>query len=245
MGSLLPITLRPMDFVRSIVRPIREFIYPPVCFVCDAPLTESNSRVCGQCWTRIRPVDSEDELYRVMSDRLRVSGSIAHLVSAYHFEKDGVLQSLIHQLKYEAFTRIGIELGEKLGGVVAAMAGFPNVYGIIPVPLHRLKERERGYNQSEFICKGISNVTGLQVCPALLFRKKYTRSQTQLNAAERKENVGDAFEATPFGRSVIQGHTFIVADDVITTGATIEACARVLKANGARSVIAASVALAE
>lgn len=228
----------------SFLNPLYRFVFPPVCFVCDGLLQENERRVCGSCWSSIKTISDEDSLYLEMSSRLTSSGHIAGLISAYHFEKDGVIQSLIHQLKYEGMTTLGVELGKRLGECIVQSPPI-SIDAVLPVPLHPLKVRERGYNQSEYVCKGIQMVTGFQVTPLLLKRRKYTQSQTQLNSEERKLNVGDAFEVNPSYKEFVSHRTFLIVDDVITTGATIEACAHVLVSNDASRVVACSVALAE
>jgi ComF family protein len=203
------------------------------------------SRVCASCWSTIRYVTNEDVLYQEMQGRLTGGRHIAQLISLYHFEKEGILQSIIHQLKYNGTTKLGIELGRKLGEKLHYELAGVYVDGVIPVPLHPTKFRERGYNQSEYIARGICQATGIPVQTEVLKRHKYTSSQTQLTAVERKENVGDAFALHPRAKSVVEGRTFLIVDDVITTGATIEACAESLMKCGASRAIACSVALAE
>jgi ComF family protein len=117
------------------------------------------------------------------------------------------------------------------------------ISGLIPVPLHPAKCRERGYNQSEYICQGIHAVTGLRVITGLLKRQRYTESQTHLEIEERRKNVAGAFVLDPSAE--VSGRTFLIVDDVITTGATMSACAKTLGDHGAGIVIACSVALAE
>ena len=228
----------------SFLNPLYRFVFPPVCFVCDAPLQEDERRVCRSCWSSIKKISNDDALYQEMNSRLTSSGHIAGLVSAYHFEKDGVIQSLIHQLKYEGMTTFGVELGKRLGERIV-QSSHRSIDAVLPVPLHSLKVRERGYNQSEYVCKGIQMVTGIQVVPSMLKRIKYTQSQTQLNSEERKLNVGDAFEVDPSHKEFVAHRSFLIVDDVITTGATIEACAHVLLSNDASHVVACSIALAE
>ena len=99
------------------------------------------------CWSAIRKISAEDSLYQEMFSRLSSEGHVSRLVSAYHFEKDGTLQSLIHYLKYGGITALGVELGRRLGDCVQATLGGVLISGILPVPLHPTKRRERGYNQ--------------------------------------------------------------------------------------------------
>ncbi len=226
----------------SIVRSLIEFVYPPVCFVCERYLPDSSSNVCSACWATVQTIGRMDALYNETRDRLRASGVIDDLASAFYFEQEGTLQALIHQLKYDEMTVVGVELGKHVAVAMARlMEKIPDA-GVVPVPLHSVKQRERGYNQSHYIAQGMQMVTGLSVFPHLVRRVKNTASQTHLNRDERWANVQDAFEIAP-GKMVCSS-SYIVIDDVITTGATIQACARVLKEHGARHVYAASIALA-
>ncbi len=231
--------------LKSLIRPFLEFVYPPTCFVCEALLEGGRSRVCSACWSTIRRISHDDSLCREMRERLTRPQSIANLISLYHFEKDGTLQAIIHQLKYDGMTVLGRELGRKLGEKLLKEVPDHSIDGIVPVPLHSTKLRERGYNQSEYIARGIRDATGIPVYTSLLKRHKYTSSQTKLTASERRENVGDAFCVNKRSYEKINQRSFLVVDDVITTGSTIEACAEVLMAHGASSVIGSSVALAE
>lgn len=227
------------------LRPLYQFVYPPTCLACNCHLSEDVSRLCSACRGSIRSVAVDDDLFKEMNARLLSGGDIAGLVSAFHFEKEGTLQSLIHQLKYEEMTSVGIELGKQLGAIVKLRFADISKTWLVPVPLHPHKKRERGYNQSDFVAKGISSVTGMDVLPALLKRKKNTKTQTKLNREERKENMNDAFELNSRFRSCVPRSSFILVDDVITTGATIQECARILRQSGAAHVFAASIALAD
>ena len=240
--SMLP-NLR--SFFYETVRPLREFIYPPACLGCDQYLEESTTFICGNCQQSLRCVTKGDPLFIEMHGRLTLQGHIDGLISAFHFEKDGTLQSLIHQLKYQEMTRVGIELGMIIGKLMRASGGDVATADIIPVPLHASKRRDRGYNQSDYIAKGIRAISGSTIFSTLLRRKKNTRTQTTLNLNERRDNVRSAFIINSRYASAIPGSSYVLVDDVITTGATIQECARVLKAGGARFVYAASIALAD
>jgi ComF family protein len=234
-------------YLYSLTRPLIEFIYPPTCFVCEALMDGSEGRVCPACWSSIKHLTNDDTLFQEMLHRLTAgpSSHVSNLISLFHFEKEGTLQSIIHQLKYDGITSLGVELGRKLGEKLRDEFVGVHVDGVIPVPLHPTKLRERGYNQSGYIARGICEVTGIPVHADVLKRHKYTSSQTQLTAVERKENVGDAFTLHRRAKSDVESKAFLIVDDVITTGATIEACAEVLMKSDARSVVAGSVAIAE
>jgi ComF family protein len=230
--------------LKALLQPLYSFLYPPVCFSCDTRLNDSERKVCETCWVTMMQVTPEEPACRQLLSRLREEGNVDLLISTYSFHQEGKIQTLIHKLKYDGATSLGIELGRRVGPAVQAVLSSSVVAGLVPVPLHSTKLRERGYNQSVYICKGISQVTGLSIFSLLLDRVRPTRSQTLLNIEERKANVRDAFAVNRKFRDIIRDQTFIVVDDVITTGATIGACAHVLKEHGAKSVIACSVALA-
>ncbi|HTY12526.1 MAG TPA: ComF family protein [Bacteroidota bacterium] len=231
--------------LRAIGAPAKEFIFPPLCFSCNARLAETESRICSACWRSIERVGPEDETVQVLRERFSAEGSVDDFISCYYFEEQGVFQQLVHSLKYNAVTRFGAELGSHLGKAIQEHLDESSIDGIIAVPLHKLKQRERGYNQSEFICKGISQTIGRPVMLSLVTRSKYTVSQTHLTAEERKQNVGGAFTIHPRKKGWISGKTLMVVDDVITTGSTIQAMAKLLKEAGAAKIIAASAGLAK
>jgi ComF family protein len=230
---------------REVLSSLLSFIYPPICLACGGTLQENDRLVCENCWWSIESVHPEEDLYQQFLAKLTTEGLISRLFSPFYFEKEGKLQSIIHGLKYQGYTSLGVKAGRNIGELIRANIDLSKANALVPVPLHPQKKRERGYNQSEFICRGIEEVTGISVRIDLLHRRKYTVSQTQLSFEERKENVGDAFEVNEKRRGEITGKSFILVDDVITTGSTINACARELRDAGAVGVHAAAVALAK
>jgi len=231
--------------LQYLVDPIRDFIFPSVCFTCDRHLPEHRSRVCSSCWNSFTPVSPIHPAWIDLKAKFDSKNTVKDFLSCYLFQKEGKLQEVIHLLKYQGMKSLGVRLGEDIGKKIILNKSFANADYLIPVPLHNLKQRERGYNQSEFICKGISNITNMGINTSLIVRKKYTHSQTHLNLTERKENVGDAFEVRTKQNAEVSGKAFILVDDVITTGSTIIACAQELLKSGAGSVLAVSAAVDE
>jgi len=236
--------VRVISALSHVFRPLAEFVFPPVCVSCDSYLTTGEHSVCGQCWTAMRRLQNDDRLYRETRAHLLDAGNVEELFACYVFDKDGPLHTVIHRLKYEGMTPLGEELGLRLGQHLAAHASLRPPVVILPVPLHRAKHRERGYNQSEFICRGIARTIPGTVMPRLLHRRRYTRSQTTLNREERQRNVANAFGCSATLRNHLDNLTVLLVDDVITTGATIDGCASILRNHGARTVIACAIALA-
>lgn len=159
------------------------------------------------------------------------------------FEKDKALQSLIHSFKYNKRFLNAKFLGSLIGSELGEKIKDWNIDTIIPVPLHHLKKVERGYNQSEFIVKGLSNKLKIPHTTRTLKRVRYTETQTAFNLAEREKNISDAFRV---GRKkAITDKNILVVDDVITTGSTIKECGKALIKGSAKSVYACSVAIAD
>jgi ComF family protein len=154
------------------------------------------------------------------------------------YEFNDSVRSLIHALKYRNKTLPGQILGEMLGNRISAASFVPSI--IVPVPLHSARRRERGYNQSEVIARAVGHVLGCQVHKSVLARVRATPSQTQLGAGERQSNVCGAFRVCK--PEAIQGKKVLLVDDVITTGATVDACAQAMMDAGAKEVVACAVA---
>ncbi|MGB2768690.1 MAG: ComF family protein [Candidatus Zixiibacteriota bacterium] len=154
---------------------------------------------------------------------------------------DDYYQKLVHRLKYDKKIHLGKRLAQKLGESISQEKDFAGCDMVIPVPLHRARQRERGFNQSEVLAEGISQATGLPLARDVLKRKKNTKDQTYLNAQQRAENVKGAFVVTQPER--ISDKKVILVDDVMTTGATLNECARMLQEAGATRVFAATLAV--
>jgi ComF family protein len=176
--------------------------------------------------------------------RLTAGGTISAFHALFLFERKGPIQTLVHEMKYGGMRRLALQAGMMIGEDMAAHAGAAGVSGVIPVPLHKAKLRERGYNQSVEIGRGIASVLGLPLLTHLIRRRRYTATQTSLDQAERERNVEGAFEVKPSRRASVGGRKFLVVDDVVTTGATLSSCGTALVSAGARECMACSLALA-
>ena len=145
--------------------------------------------------------------------------------SGWYFNEQ--IQRVIHSLKYEERATLGWELGHHLGNMLP-LTQVGDLDFLIPVPLHSVKKRERGYNQAKWIAKGLSSIWEVPVDPSILKGKKYTETQTMLSSIERKQNMDKSFE----GKKPMKGITIGIIDDVLTTGSTMSACVVILEGEG-------------
>lgn len=229
--------------IRVVVSPFLDFIYPPTCVSCKQILHDGSQKVCEECWNSIERLSRDHPLYLETREKLLAAGEVTDLVSVFVFQKEGAFQHVAHALKYDGYESVGRELGKRLGKAMKSWDIRADV--LVPIPLHKAKQRERGFNQAERIARGVALETGIQVCTDAVRRTRHTQTQTQLNSDERKKNMEAAFEFNPACSRLISGKTCLLIDDVITTGATINSCAQELMAAGASQVIAASAALAQ
>lgn len=229
---------------KNIIIPFVDFIYPSVCFLCNKRIDTRNEKICKSCWSSFTKIDDDHPAYIELKDRLISSSYIKNFIACYLFEKEGKFQEAVHLLKYVGIKSIGIKLGQEIGKkILNTITNDGRINFIVPIPLHKLKNRERGYNQSDYLCGGISDIINVDSVNNLLIRKINTKSQTVLNFQARKLNVSDAFELNP--KYNIKGENILLVDDVVTTGATIEAAAKVLFEAGAHQIYAASAGAAK
>jgi ComF family protein len=160
------------------------------------------------------------------------------VITAYHYNKGNAVQQLIHRFKYRGMKDIGVFLGEQLGKEIIRSGHADDIDLILPVPLHPKKKKKRGFNQSEIIAVGMASVTGKELNAKCLYRRTYSDTQTRKTKYERWENVEKIFSLRD--PEMLSGKHLLLVDDVITTGATLEACAQVLmKTEGIRISVAA------
>ena len=227
-----------------IIDPLRSLAFPPICPACGSSLPDATRDLCRDCAEALdAAVLPAEALHRVRA-AFRAAAVLDDVLVLFYFDRQSPLQVLIHRMKYAGASSVGHNLGIRLGSVLARERVAGEFTGIVPVPLHSGRRRERGYNQAGLIARGIGSVLSLPVFDALLVRQRSTASQTGLTAAERTRNVAGAFTVYKGARELVREGRFLIVDDVLTTGATIEACARALKDEGAVCCSGAAVALA-
>ena len=163
--------------------------------------------------------------------------------SMYYYSKDGKIQQAIRALKYQGKKEVGIKLGSLFGSILRDSPLYKNIELILPVPLHPLKAKNRGYNQCDQIAKGLSESMMVPWRSEVIVRKRFTETQTKKSRNERIENVRDAFEVKD--REIVKGKKVLVVDDVLTTGATLEACVNALSEIEDIRIYCASLAMGQ
>jgi len=199
--------------------------FPRICASCNESLFRNEIFLCTRCLYELPKTnfqnDPENEVAQMFWGRI----PIRHAMAYCYFQKGGHVQKLLHKLKYKGQKEIGYELG-KMIGYDLLNTSFIESDLIIPVPLHKSKLRKRGYNQSEYIAKGISEVMGRPVDTGSLLRAIANPTQTNKHRYDRWTNVEGVFVLN-YPERIANKHVLLV-DDVVTTGATLEACTSAL-----------------
>ncbi|MGD8426768.1 MAG: ComF family protein [Balneolaceae bacterium] len=227
--------------VKNIKRGVSQIVFPNVCVCCGRENTQEERQICSFCLEK-RFEDANPANHRVSSDTLLPEGVLVQH-ALWKFDKGGSLQNLLHQLKYEYLTTIGVDLGRKLGHRVKKHPILNKVLNdkevvILPVPLHYLKYRFRGFNQAFKVAKGFREVwKHIPICGIKdVARTKNTHTQTGFSLERRRQNIKEAFRVNN-EEAVAEKHVVII-DDVFTTGATtFELAQTIQKANSGPVVI--------
>ena len=216
-------------------------IYPKICITCDRLLNKDEKIICLKCLYHLPKTNFHLQNDNEIEQRFWGKIPIVRATAFFHFQKGSPYQKLLHHLKYKGEKEIGQVLGEYFA-VDLMSSDFAKVDVIVPVPLHRNKLKKRGYNQSEWIAKGIAEKLQKPLDTDTLFRVIENPTQTKKGVFERWENVEGIFEIK--NRETFKGKHVLLVDDVLTTGATIVACATaILQCEGA-SVSVATLAKA-
>lgn len=197
--------------------------YPKVCAVCSQPLSGQEECICFRCGMslprtnlHLKTENAAEQLFWGKVDVERVS-------AYFYYQRGSDFREILHRLKYKGEKEIGEVMGRQMAAELSAANFFDGVDYLLPVPLHKKKQRRRGYNQSEYIARGVSAATGIPIAEGAVTRERHTETQTRKSVMERWENVDGIFKLhTP---ELFAGKHILLIDDVLTTGATCVACA--------------------
>ena len=217
--------------------------YPEVCICCGEELVAKENLVCTMCVYKLPKTNfhniADNPLAKVFWGRADV-----HAVSAYcHYQKGNMVQDLVHELKYKGKQELGVDIGNWYGQDLKTSELFNKADYIIYIPLHPKKLKKRGYNQSACFAEGLSEAMGIPVLHEALVRVKNTDTQTRKSRYERWENVEGIFKVNK--AEELKGKHVLLVDDIITTGATIEACLLELNKVPVKAVSVAAIGCAD
>lgn len=232
-----------LSWLHAPVDGLLEWCFPATCLACGDQLPKPQDQVCFYCRSQLPKTGFSHQpgnpIEQLFWGRLPVQA--AH--SEYYFTKGGRVQKLIHQLKYHQCPDAGRWLGEEIGRSLLASERFTDLTGLVPLPLHPKKEQARGYNQAAMIAEGIATVLAIPVQLGVVARARATETQTRKHRLERWENVADGFAINrPLHP---QPEHFLLIDDVVTTGASLEACGQAIVAEPNWKLSVATVTFAQ
>ena len=207
---------------------ILDFISPRLCVVCGHRLAPTERSLCGVCLFHLPRTDFHQKpLDNPMAQLFWGLAPIEKAAALFYYHPHSETAQLVYRLKYNNRPDIGEDMGRMMANELQATDFFSDIDVLLPVPLASKRLRQRGYNQSEQLAIGISDITHLPIVSKVLRRKHFQQSQTTLNRWQRQENVTDTFQLKE--EHLLQGKHVLLIDDICTTGATLIACANVLK----------------
>lgn len=229
--------------IKEVCQDFFELIFPAVCVACEHPLIRGEGQVCTKCKASLSKTNfhllEESPLEKLFWGRIPIQHIWAYL--SYH--KGGKTQKLLHSLKYRNNQLLGVELGQWYGYDLLAANLAQHFDYIIPVPLHASRLRSRGYNQSELFAQGLSAIMGVPCISTAVVRSTATSTQTKKARYARWLNVEAVFEAKD--TAAIKGKHLLLVDDVVTTGATLEALGQVFLEAGCKGISIVTIAYAK
>ncbi|MCM4163903.1 MULTISPECIES: ComF family protein [unclassified Arenibacter] len=227
--------------ISNILNDINTVLVPRLCFGCNALLYRGEEHVCTVCrnqlplteytFNAVNPVD------RIFYGRINIIKASSFLF----FTEKGIVKSIIHYLKYKNQEQIGAFLGNWYGHILKTNNFLNNIDYVVPVPLHRKKLKKRGYNQVSLFAKHIAEHIGAQYLEGILIKTANTKTQTNKSRILRWQNKKALYVLTDYG--LLKNKNVLLLDDVITTGATMEACATALSATKGINIYVASMAI--
>ena len=214
--------VKPVKYLQDFV----SLFYPRTCVACGGDGLDAEQMICWGCINQLPLTGFEKHPQNLVADLFTGRLPVERASSFLFFGKESLVQHLIHRVKYKGNTELGIMLGNMMGKAMMEAGWQHPIDVIVPLPLNKKKQAKRGFNQAEILAKGIGEAMSKPVEPVAVIRSKFTETQTRKTREQRWENVAEVFDLLD-NHSLDNKHVLLV-DDVVTTGATLEACGRVL-----------------
>ncbi|MBS1600185.1 MAG: ComF family protein [Bacteroidetes bacterium] len=209
--------------LQEAVNSFSHIFFPHICVGCGTDLIDDSQLICLHCMHKLPVTHFElhanNPIEKIFWGRAPIQSASAQ----YYFTKNSILQQILHQFKYEGKKQIGTYFGKIIGETLSKSNRFNNLDALVPLPLFASKERKRGYNQATVLADGISSVIKVPVLNNCIERISATETQTLKNRMERWHNISGKFRLK--NKEHLIGKHILLVDDVITTGATLDACA--------------------
>ncbi|HRO46881.1 ComF family protein [Agriterribacter sp.] len=208
--------------IKTVFHSVSHLLFPHLCNGCGSDLINGDHLLCLKCYQRLSETGfvsiPDNPVEKALWGRLICNSAM----SQYYFTKDSLLQRLIHQFKYKDNKELAHYFGKLMGEALQTSARFQRPDALVPLPLFPDKEYKRGYNQAALLCEGIAAILQVPVLYNTVLRTRYTTTQTHKTRMERWQNVEGVFMCA--ANAELRQKKILLVDDVITTGATIEAC---------------------
>ena len=225
----------------SICRQLVDLVYPHVCAGCNNEVIQRPSIFCLKCAAQLpytqMAIKGHNEFEKHFTGRLRIEAGW----SLFYFSKGGIIQDAIHAMKYKNLPDLGYYLGKMLGQQLKYRQVFQSCDAVVGVPLHKNKKRLRGYNQSDYIAKGVSAELNIPVLTDVVRRGRKTGTQTRKSRTMRMNNMADVFYIN--GADQVAGKHILLVDDVLTSGATLDFCGQAILSQPGTSLSLATLAM--
>ena len=210
------------NLISNISASISHLLFPHNCLGCATDVLNEDDLICSRCVTELPATNyfevANNPIEKIFYGRIKVENAAA----GFYFTKQSLMQHLLQQLKYKGNKEVGIYLGKLIGYELMQSKRFDDVEALIPLPLNVKREFKRGYNQSLLICQGIASVWQKPIINSMVIRTVFTETQTNKSRINRWQNMDGVFAID--NTKAIEGKHILLVDDVVTSGATLEAC---------------------
>jgi ComF family protein len=204
-------------------------LFPHVCAGCGSDLLNKESRLCLRCLAAMPETGFEMHIVNPVANIFRGRLPLIYATAQFYFTKESLMQQVLHQFKYRSDKELGLQLGRMMGDRLQH-SGLFDVDALVPLPLFPAKEKARGFNQAAVLCRGMAAQLRIPVLDRVIIRPQHTETQTKKGRIERWKNIEGKFMlAEP---AAVRDLHLLLVDDVITTGATLEACGHALLEGG-------------